>query len=162
MKTRVILIAIGVLVAIFILASCEEESLNKSTSDYFIFGHFYGECGGEQCIEIYKLESGQLYEDINDNYPDFQNAYAGDYLAISSEKFEVVKDIVDAFPQQLFEETNLVIGQPDAGDWGGLYIEYNYNGVNRFWLIDLKTSNTPDYLHDFVDEVQSKIALINQ
>ena len=42
------------------------------------------------------------------------------------------------FPTDLLKETERVIGQPDAGDWGELYVEYNLNGVRKFWLLDQK------------------------
>jgi hypothetical protein len=34
------------------------------------------------------------------------------------------------FPTDLLNETEKVIGQPDAGDWGGLYVAYNINGIS--------------------------------
>ncbi len=55
-----------------------------------------------------------------------------------------------------------MIGQPDAGDWGGIYVEYKFNSVRKFWLIDQKKSNIPAYLHEFVDKTNKKIELINK
>lgn len=72
--------------AIFLFTSCDNGSnngLSLSDSDYIIFGHFYGECGGETCIEIFRLEKDKLFEDINDNYPNSQNFYDGNYVQLS-------------------------------------------------------------------------------
>lgn len=38
----------------------------------------------------------------------------------------------------LLKEKKTVIGQPDAGDWGGIYVEYNANGLRKLWLLDKK------------------------
>ena len=37
---------------------------------------------------------------------------------------------MDEFPSALLDETEVVIGMPDAGDWGGLYIEYKSGGCS--------------------------------
>ena len=131
--------------------------------DYLIFGHFFGFCGGEECIEIFKLESNKLLEDINDNYPwgrDF-SFYNGNYIVLDHTKFDLVKNLLDYFPDSLLNENNTVIGCPDCVDQGGLYIEYNFNGIRRFWIIDQFKHNVPNYLHDFMDKINEKIILIN-
>ncbi len=145
------------------LLACKKTFVTNKTisnSEYVIFGHFYGECLGEKCIEIYKLGKSQLFEDIKDSYPSYSNFYSGSYNLLSQNKFDASKDIMDYFPQDLLNEPNNVIGQPDAGDWGGLYIEYNFNGVRKLWLIDLKKGNVPIKYHKFIDEVKKRI-LIN-
>lgn len=39
--------------ATFFLISCKKDNeVNLSKTDYIIFGHFYGECIGEQCVKI--------------------------------------------------------------------------------------------------------------
>ncbi len=56
------------------LNACNKKcSSNQTTAnlEYLIFGHFYGECIGEKCVEIYKLNKTQLLEDTQDVYPDF-------------------------------------------------------------------------------------------
>jgi len=41
------------------------------------------------------------------------------------------KDLTKYFPTDLLKETERVIGQPDAGDWGELYVMYYFNGVRE-------------------------------
>lgn len=143
-----------------LLVSCGKDQVVLSNSDYLIFGHFYGECGGEWCVEIFKLEKDGLYEDTKDKYPNSREFYEGNYMQLSQQKFEDTKDLINSFPADLLSETNTVIGQPDAGDWGGLYIEYNANGVRRSWLLDQMKSNVPVQYHDFIDKVNGKIKLL--
>ena len=160
MKAKILL---ALLTGFILLTSCnKEDEIKLSDGDYLVFGHFYGECMGEACVEIFKLEDSRLLEDSKDVYPGQSNFYEGDYYELSKENYEQVKDIIDFFPENLLNENDLVIGQPDAGDWGGLYIEYNYKGVRKFWLLDQMKSNVPNYLHEFIDEVNEKIDLINK
>ena len=144
-----------------ILFSCKNsDDIELSDTDYIIFGHFYGMCVGEECVEIYRLEKSKLFEDTFDKYPTSQDFYDGNYIQLSQNKFEATKDLTDFFPKDLLNEANKVIGEPDAGDWGGLYIEYNFDGVRNFWLLDQMKSNVPDKYHTFFDKVNEKIGLI--
>jgi hypothetical protein len=115
---------------------------------------------GEQCVEIFRLEKEKLCEDTKDQYPNSNDFYSGNYVQLSQQKFDATKDLTNCFPTDLLNETDIVIGQPDAGDWGGLYIEYNFNGVRKFWLLDQNKSNVPTKYHDFIDKVNEKIELL--
>jgi hypothetical protein len=133
--------------------------------EYFVFGHFYGECGGEACIEIYKMDAISLWEDTTDVYPTWMSPYIGTYIALPNEKFELVKDIIDFFPEALYSEANNFIGIPDGGDWGGIYVEIRYvddEEKSGFWLLDQNAYNMPDVYNAFVERINEKITLINQ
>ncbi len=125
-----------------------------------MFGHFFGFCDGEQCIEIFRLEQERLLEDTKDKYPRTDDFYQGAYVRQTSAHFDACKDLKDFFPADLLLESNHVIGQPDAGDWGGLYIEYNFDGTHQFWLLDLNKRNVPAKYHAFIDKVEEKISLL--
>lgn len=145
---------------ILLTASCTNDGVDLSKSDYLIFGRYNGQCVGEQCIEIFKLEQDNLYEDTKDNYPDRDYLYDGNYVLLSREKFNLAKDLTSSFPTDLLKEVKTTIGLPDGGDWGGLYIEYNYNGVRKFWMIDLNKDNVPEKYHAFIAKVTEKINLL--
>jgi hypothetical protein len=150
---------------VFFLISCDknEKGCSDVSDELVIFGHFYGKCVGEGCVEIFKLEEDGLYEDKNDIYPNGQTAYEGSYIQLSKEKFELVKDLGSFFPDQLFDEAETVIGMPDFGDWGGIYIEIDRPGKGRrFWLLDQSDNNMPAIYNEFVDVINEKIQLINQ
>ncbi len=140
------------------IISCKKDELKLSANDYFIFGHFYGMCAGETCIEIYRIEQYKLYEDTSDVYPNSTDFYNGKYIMLSKEQFNLTNNLISYFPNDLLNETSHVIGQPDAGDWGGLYIEYNINGVRKFWLIDQMKTNVAIKYHNFIDKVNEKIS----
>jgi hypothetical protein len=131
-----------------------------TSSNYIVFGHFYGFCGGETCIEKFKLTSDKIYEDTNDVYPGTIGATNPNYVQLSNEKFLAAQDLMNFFPNSLLAETNTTIGMPDASDGGGLYIRYHFNGVDKVWLIDQFKINVPSDYHAFMDKVNEKIALM--
>lgn len=145
---------------------CKDENCGDLTGDmeYFIFGHFYGECGGEGCVETYKVENEALFEDDLDHYPNITTPIDAHWNKLSNEKYELVKDLSAAIPMSLFDETNHVLGIPDGGDWGGIYVEVKYSGnlasKSGSWLLDKNESNMAQVYNDFVDKIEEKIALI--
>lgn len=145
-----------------ILFSCwkkkDDDNITINDNDYLVFGHFYGECMGEECVETFKLTSSKLYEDILDDYSG-QNL---EFVELTNELFLQVNDLETFFPEQLLDETESVIGCPDCADGGGLYVLYSDNGNLRSWRIDKFQENVPTYLHSFMNKINEKIALINQ
>jgi hypothetical protein len=156
------LFILPLLSTLLILSACSKKNdTPKNDENYIIFGHFYGFCAGEECIEIYCLEENRLLEDKKDVYPNSFAYYDADFQEISSAQFNDVKDLMEFFPDTLLLINDVTIGQPDAGDWGGLYVEYNVDGHRQFWLIDMSKDNVYTSLHPFVDKINEKIELIN-
>ena len=134
-----------------------DDGFSLNERDFLIFGHFYGECLGEACVETFKLTGTKLFEDIVDDY-------AGetlDFVELSNEKYETVRDLEDFFPSRLLSAKETVFGCPDCADGGGLFIQYSANGKVQSWRIDQDKRQVPDYLHSFIDRVNLKIGLIN-
>ncbi|HEY3386867.1 MAG TPA: hypothetical protein VGK46_10175 [Saprospiraceae bacterium] len=149
------------------LSACDKDSdlANSGEFEYMIFGTFAGECGGEGCIEIFKLDNEHLFEDSTDVYPGQEHPYDGVYVQLPDEKFQLVKDLVDAFPSELYAEPETVIGMPDAGDWGGAYVEMKFKndpGRSGFWLLDQLDQNMPQVYNEFVDRINEKVTLIHE
>jgi len=148
------------------LTACDDEKCGVKYGDqeYFIFGHFFGKCVGEGCVEMYKLEDGRLYEDDLDHYPDLTTPLEAHWNELPQEKYEAVKDIESEFPNALYGEAEHVLGIPDGGDWGGIYVEIRYYGDlapnSGSWLLDKNEYNMPQVYNDFVDKIEEKIALI--
>ena len=148
-------------------SSCEknDEFAGSGEFEYMIFGHFYGKCAGEGCVEVFKIDNEHLSEDSTDVYPSWENPYNGVFIQLPDEKFQLVKDLVDAFPVELYAEPETVIGMPDAGDWGGAYVEMKFKndpGRSGFWLLDQLDQNMPQVYNEFVDRINEKVTLIHQ
>ena len=152
---KVILILFG----LGLLLSCnnDDEGAILEEQNFLIFGHYYGLCGGEGCIETYKLTGSKLYEDTIDDYSGQQM----NFVELDKALFEAVKDLPSFLPQELLNATETFIGCPDCADGGGLFILYSQNGNEKSWRIDQNKSQLPEYLHNFVDKVNEKIGLIN-
>lgn len=143
-----------------VIVSCKKDNeilINKD--DYLIFGHSYGFCVGEECIETFKLSGEKLFEDLNDNYNQTEKF---NFIELGEDKFNEVKDLIDLFPTKLLSENAIRLGCPDCADQGGLLIIYYKNGKLNKWIIDQDKRSIPDYLHDFIDNVNDKIRLINK
>lgn len=131
-------------------------------TDYIVFGHFFGECGGEQCVEIFQLNDETLKEDSKDMYPSSTEFNELEFTIDHSSKRSDVASLLVNFPIQLLDETETVFGSPDAGDWGGIYLEYKTEEVHKFWLIDYIDNDLSDYLKDYKNEIIEAIDKINQ
>lgn len=148
------------------LGACHDKDAKDGrdlplTSDsYFSFGSYYGMCQGEDCVAFFLVRNGKLYEDKKDQYPTNGTLHTGDYEALSDEKYQLVKDLVNKIPQELLSESSTYIGCPDCADGGGTYIEINSAEGKRFWYIDNNNRETPEYLHDFIEEVNEKINML--
>lgn len=139
--------------ALLISFCSKEDKSSMQDIDYLVFGHFYGHCLGEDCVKMFKLTKDQLFEDTTDSYlaTDF------DFIPLGKDKFELVKDLVQALPDQLLKEDKDTFGCPDCADQGGLYIEISNNGTTKSWRIDQNKSAVPVYLHDLMDQVNATI-----
>ena len=154
-KTFLGLLTIGFLVS---CSSDDNNEINITEQNFLVFGHFYGECFGEGCVETFKLTDKSLFEDIIDDY----NGQNMEFVELENDSFEQVKNIIDFFPNQLLNQNETVFGCPDCADGGGIFIQYSENGNEKSWRIDQVKRNIPEYLHQFVDMVNEKIALINE
>ncbi|WP_210463680.1 hypothetical protein [Rufibacter roseolus] len=139
------------------LLGCEPEDQSPFEPDYLVFGHFYGFCGGEQCVEIFKIQGGQLYEDTKDQYPNRNGPYDGNFVRKSEVLYEKVRDLPFNFPPRLLLENDTIIGMPDAADGGGIYLEISKDGQRRYYFIDKTRYQVPDYLHPYLDQVEAAI-----
>lgn len=142
------------------LSACDCDDLPARDSPspaVLIFGHFNGECIGENCIETFKLTEVALFEDTLDQY-DAMIPLA--FVQLSDELFLQVQDLRDNFPQELLAEQEYILGCPDCADQGGLFISYEMDGDIRSWRIDQDQTQVPEYLHAFMDQVNLSIALL--
>lgn len=145
----------------WLLGGCASDPFDRTElPEYIMFGHFYGECLGEGCIEIFLLTETRIMEDKNDNYPS-TSPYEGDFMLLGNNQFQKARHLLEEIPLQLLEEDETRYGSPDAGDWGGIYFEYKQSGVRRVWLIDMSSSNLPEYLIPFKNEIRDTIIEIN-
>lgn len=142
------------LLGILLISSCKKEK--NGCNDYIIFGTYYGECGGEQCIELYKLTATELFEDSKDNYPG-TGIYNGTFsIQRDAAAYALASNIESTIPVSLLNDTAAVIGCPDCADGGGVYLEYHKNGLHKVWHIDRTLTLPSDYVL-FINQTVQKI-----
>ena len=124
----------GYFIAIFLLLGCKEEEEPEITGifpEYLVFGLFQQPgCGqSDQCVEIYKLESGSLKEDVNDEIPQAGVPYSGNFsLQHSQSDYEQIQEIFkDNIPQELLDHPSGMIGNPQPWTFQTFYFEYKKN-----------------------------------
>jgi hypothetical protein len=147
-----------ILSILFVITTCKKDEEPAGQVEYIVFGHFYGMCIGEQCIEIFKLDCCHIYEDTNDIYPDHVNAYVASYVELDPKERDSVNFLINRIPNSLLSINEKVIGTPDVVDQGGLYFEIKHKDQPvRYWFIDQNKSNVPASLHTFIDDINTAI-----
>lgn len=93
-----------------------------------------------------------MYEDTTDIYPSETLNDDRKFVLLSSQKFDLAKDLKKNFPQQLLDETKVTFGIPNVmirvAD-----LRYKSGQVDRVWLFDNNLGEVPVYLHSYLNEV---------
>jgi hypothetical protein len=162
MRASLILFVVLCSIAVFLSSGCKknEPPFPEEESEYLIFGWFYVLCYGESCIEVFKLAGNSLYEDLNDKFPPGHEFYNGNFKRLPDDAYLKVRDLPQYFPEKLWDESKNILGTPNVGDQGGLYIEALKDGRRQFWIIDQWKHTVPSDYHAFMDKVNEKILLL--
>ncbi len=145
------------------IAEAKKVATVNQAQDTLVFGHFYGQCRGETCVETFKLANGKVYEDTKDDY----THQSFNFQPLSKRQYHQVKSLLTQVPTELLTHKEGQIGCPDCADGGGIYIAVTQkgtlkSGTVRSWQIDTNLNNIPASLHQFVKSVQSNIQLLQQ
>jgi hypothetical protein len=145
----------------WLLTSCTEEPDGLQIHNYLIFGTFQEGCQSN-CTEIYylNLDDQMLMIAENPTYPVYEAdsfPYGGNFISVPQQQYELVKDLKNMIPQNLYGEINLVVGDTVTAGGKGIYVEGNYQRTGFKHYINADKNLTPAYLHDFVDEVLDRI-----
>ncbi|HRG69797.1 MAG TPA: hypothetical protein PLS73_13190 [Saprospiraceae bacterium] len=133
------------LISFLFLSACDEKDCClPPETDYLVFGVYRGFCSGPKCIAIFKLSDSQLLEGKLDDYPSQNKYYDGQFELRSNEKFNDAKKLLSQFPIQFLSDSQRVFGIPDAHDQGGVYLEYKYQSIHNFWILDTSIDRLPD------------------
>lgn len=139
--------------------SVSEPDESNQNDEYLIFGTFYGFFTEnlDDAIDTYKLTSDALYIDTNNSW-DINKAQ---FTQLSNEKFNLVKNLINAVPSELIILNDSTFGCPNCADQGGVNVRYHKNGVEKRWVMDQHNDYNPEFLRDFKNEINKKIQLLN-
>jgi hypothetical protein len=142
------------LVGLITFLACTKDEVTEPTQpeEYLIFGTVYGFCLGD-CVTLFRLEKDNIYKDSV-----LTNVIASDTIpfyvsSLGNAKYQLAKGLKDNFPSQLFQESEPVIGIPDAYDQGTVFIEYSDGEVVKKWRIDTNVQALPEYLQTYIQRV---------
>lgn len=146
---------------ILLFVSCEDTLTIDPQEDYIVFGIFDVYCYGEACVEFYKLTDEVLLESNVDQFT-IQNGFYPfvDFYALSSDKFNQVKDLGDFVPSELWDEANTHIGQADVSDAGSLYFEIKKGSEHRYWVFENGDFEMPEVYSVFMSKITEKTLLL--
>jgi hypothetical protein len=140
-------------------ASCVNHDIPmQSTDDSFVFGRYFGYCAGD-CYDAFVLRGNSLYQSENETYPSKGSPWTLPQLkSMDQAQKNIANELRGLIPQSLLDSNETLIGCPDCGDFGAVYIELNYSGKKRFWYLGYMAED-PD-IKNFVITVHKKIDLI--
>jgi len=170
---------LGALFVILMFSSCEEDDaisinntpglsienrLSENSGPILIFGRYYGRCLAESCIEIFWTDGNNLLEDTVDAYPSSTSFYNGKFTRFMGSEEINTEKILSNIPSSLFltKSSFNVVGTPDAGDWGGIYLQYKNGDLQKQWLVDINTRNIPKELRNYILDINKTVDKIQE
>ncbi len=147
------------------LLSCKEKEEIKSTEvfpEYIVFGRFQSSgCGdSDQCVEIFKMESGSLKEDLKDDIPQTVGPYDGDYsLDLTQSDYDQIGAIFkNKIPDELLQHPSGLVGNPQEWYVNFYYFEYKSATSHGYWVIDGSfDGNLGAVLQLFISDIQNAV-----
>ncbi len=126
-----------------------------------VFGTYYGFCGGD-CAHLYKIENQKLYADQGiDNlylFRDRELPFATEPRP--EEDYAKAKFLISDFPNQLLQEEQQTLGNPDAHDQGGIFLELTMGEEVKKWYLDTSTERLPEYLQEYAKQVMAVVEML--
>lgn len=128
---------------LFLSLGCKKKNDEPDLNiypEFIVFGHFITpNCfGNDVCVEIFKLESGSLLEDSNDNVPDGSVAYTGNYnQKLSQSDYDQIETIFrNNLPDELLTQNSGGIGGFQEWNTNYFYFEYKTATEYKYWILD--------------------------
>jgi hypothetical protein len=135
-------------------SACHESwLLTREQADHIIFGRYYGECMGDECVQIFKLTDKNLYKDQINKYPG-----KGPYVwkKMTDKTFRIAEDLPDYFPDE-FTHAPQTYGCPDCADQGGIVFIISDASITKIWSLDQDRNQIPDAFHRFMERINEVI-----
>ena len=146
---------LSLLLLTVLLFSCKKEL--DPNADYIIFATHSMTCAGEESMQVFKLSGNKLYK--KEGPGDFLYGYFnGEFQSLNNSKYKKAKKIDNLFPSTLLDEIDWIIGNPrDCLGSGGYRIEYKKGARHEWYYIDDDLTQVPEYLHLFLNELNTVI-----
>lgn len=141
-------------------AGCKADYTELQSEESIVIGSFFGECGGEQCVEFFRVSNGVVLEDVNDFYPYWENPYEGNFVTEVSCCYEDVAELKGLIPELMLNNPSTVYGCPDCADQGGFYFEITTSEYSAHWVFDNAVISESEEVHIFKEEVVQRLEML--
>jgi hypothetical protein len=153
--------SIAVVLFVFLIISCSNNDESKPVKENVIltFGWFAdGSCGGD-CAQIYRIQDGRVFKDVDYNYPT-GDTFEGNFQEIKNINFKDYEALLD-LPIEIYNEPNGYLECLECtNDWGGFYIEYQDDDeFHKSWRI--RNAIYPDYVKNYRSLLLDKLEGLN-
>jgi hypothetical protein len=144
------------LISLLLFAGCKKDDPAPSEDhpEFIVFG-FFQNCASESCVEIFKLEPSKLLEDTNEDVPQSNSPYNGNYsVPLSAEKYRQIELLFrNSIPDELLARPSGTVGT--APTWANnFYFEYKTGTEYKHWIIDGSFDGSlPASIQSFVNQV---------
>lgn len=149
-----------ILLLVLTFFACDSESDDAAIKGTLIFGWFAdASCSGD-CAKIYKIDNGNVYRDIDYNYPE-NTFFTGNFQLMTNANYQNFKTLIAELPSEILNEPNGYVGCDTCTNAnGGLYIEYiTEDGFHKSWRIHNAIFSS--YLENYRSLIIDKLEELN-
>lgn len=130
LRVRILFFAAALLLSVV-------SDAQKVVLDRLVFGTYYGMCRSD-CINIYAVESNQLFKDDSATYGKLDwFFYFTPTRKMDAAKHKLAKGLLNQVPMELLSKNRTTIGCPDCADQGGIYIQAMSGPVSATLKLDI-------------------------
>ncbi|MEC3906856.1 hypothetical protein VOI54_07485 [Tamlana sp. 2201CG12-4] len=146
---------------VFICAACSNDGDETPTDKNIMltFGWFAdSKCSGG-CGQIYKIEAGKIFKDIDYNYPE-GDVFEGNFQEVKDVDYQDYKALLN-LPKEIFNQPNGYLECTGCleVDSGGFYIEYQSESMHKSWRI--RNAQYPPYMESYRALILNKLEKLN-
>ncbi len=131
-----------------------------SNADYLVFGTQAGRCLDTECVELFKIENGRVYEYADNLQVIDEPLNNNNFVALGDRAYDRVEGLPNLFPEALLQTDQEVLGAPGAADTGFYYIETGSGSQVKRWRIDPQVVADYAGLPEFIEAINIVLPLI--
>jgi hypothetical protein len=145
------------IILLLLIGACEKEDIQQSNSsnETLIFGLSYGFCLGDECVRLFKIEDGELFAEAGVERLRLDEPIPFQTEALPEQDYERALPLLNDFPELLTTAQDTIYGSPDAADQGSIFLQWQSEDINRFWLLDTRVDALPEELRNYAERVKT-------
>ncbi len=153
-----------ILSLLLILSGCNSDDSNENQNNQrngtLIFGWFADSSCSGNCSTIYKINTENIYRDIDIDYPE-NTFFEGNFQIVNSANYQDYESLITELPNEIFNEPNGFLDCTDCtNESGGFYLEYQDDtGFHKSWRF--RNAIFPDYIENYRSLLLEKLAELN-